>query len=124
MTLALECVRHARTAQRAAWLEPLRFGDSVARDIRRACDRAIAQSRPVYLMTRDERRLLRARLGLALRVLLRADAGDFGRWKPCRWCDLPGPWSHRFGCPGSGEARSRMLVRPLWESAPPHEASR
>jgi len=62
-------------------------------------------------------RILCARLALALRVLLRVDAGDFGR---CRtWvCDQEHQpcWLETH--------RAYEPVRPLWCDAPPHEVSR
>jgi hypothetical protein len=95
-------------------------------------------------------RVLCARLALALRVLLRADAGDFGareRWLQCQRCwrierDLdseaarqgvcvPFPRSG-LDCPGNSHAPAYLLpmqwplppyraVRPLWERAKRHE---
>ena len=55
-------------------------------------------------------RLLRARLALALRVLLRVNAGDMG----------PSVRVFDFSMPG-GWADDPLPVRPLWEQAPRSE---
>jgi hypothetical protein len=120
--MALECLRGCGGARHAVYsacsvLDHTSGPLSV--ELRRAVrwvDRAV------------QSRLLRARLALALRVLLRAGAGDFG----------PAPLHGCYACFGTGwNAFSGVdcrrcgrtgfeghRVRPLWESAPPHEVSR
>ena len=65
-------------------------------------------------------RILRARLALYLRAVLRADAGDRGRWW---WATSD---SRRIRCRERyepGAFRDYGLARPLWTDAPPHEAT-
>lgn len=67
-------------------------------------------------------RLLRARLALALRVLLRADAGDYGpRWERCDGCgyDSRDRWAVEWRLRGNCR-RSPVTSRsyaPLWDLA-------
>jgi hypothetical protein len=112
MTLALECVRETIAVD-----DDDDVRDDVASSrVRYALDAFLCalpgeradelRMYAVHARKRVNPRLLRARLALALRVFLRADAGDFGR---CRtWvCD-----------------QEHQPVRPLWCDAPPHEVSR
>ena len=74
-------------------------------------------------------RVLCARLALALRVLLRADAGDFARRVVCPECGSRLPDHYKGGerivCDENDVERSAFRtcrVRPLWESAPEHRS--
>jgi hypothetical protein len=75
----------------------------------------------IHARRRSSSRLLRARLALALRVLLRADAGDFGPVSAirCMQCRLV---SGLCTCTGhlAWWRCEHKAVLPLWESAPPH----
>lgn len=152
MRLALECLR---------W-HPLPDDDEAAEAIDSAADalrlprwwfdghaRGVARELPYDLDVPP--RILRARLALALRVLLRADAGDFG-WPgyekcdgfevhECRSCGVR--WEAYFSPAyhhglarkaqydemraheeqrGHTVAKTRR-VRPLWERAPAHDGT-
>jgi hypothetical protein len=80
-------------------------------------------------------RLARARLAIALRVLLRADAmepdgapGGY-EWRTCGRCYGAGEVAlveHDDTCPrcdGMGLLPSPICVRPLWLDAPPHRGA-
>lgn len=77
-------------------------------------------------------RLMRARLALALRVLLRVDAGGGHEWGGTHecWAEVSGsemcmhPESNGWAWAPYQGWRRPLRVRPLWESAPAHEASR
>ena len=146
MTLALECCRgrwmavwSARTALYHGTDPGPLFDAEPGPAVRLAStiDRIDRQFR-----TPDEARLLRARLALALRVLLRADREDYGprvgrvvQPGTCITCGGAGPLTYTTV---RGEAcssvcaslarrilpRRSIAIRPLWESAPPHEVSR
>ena len=110
MTLALVLVRNRSIAE---CVYTLFLGDEAAQSVGNA----------TLWTARVSDRLLRARLALALRVLLRADAGDFG---PAAYVDSLGR-SFAYGdvWPASlAITFKRLPVRPLWEAAKPHEVAR
>lgn len=91
LSLAYEVLRDPYGNGEECWaiercIDVLALGDTVGRTL--ADD--LAEAKPVDAWReRDTMRFLRARLALALRVLLRVDAGDFGRpvlWLRCRIC--------------------------------------
>ena len=88
--------------------DALRIGGPVTRVIR-------------WSLRGDDSRLLRARLALLLRAMLRADAGDFGRWV-CPGCGEECYEAARY-CyrDGTGELARPMVphrrITPLWELA-------
>ena len=92
-------------------LEPLRYGDAAARDVRRAADRAVAQG--------TDRRLLRARLALLLRVLLRADRDEMYEHEPRYFHDCRDRFAEGWTTDRLGNWWRPIRVRPLWEDAPP-----
>jgi hypothetical protein len=131
MTLALEVARYQRepvyVALRRAVDALTTPGSNLPRSIAASVERADSTDFSI-----ERKRLLRARLTLALRVLLRADAGDFGRntgpYATGRLCtslrhkvDLDGRCRVNRVC---GCWEWRREVRPLWCDAPPHEVSR
>jgi hypothetical protein len=115
MTLALECVRlfpragicdYGECAVEMA-VEALDLGTSEQiDDIRGALPRFNRGG------LRGDCRVMRARLALLLRALLRSGAGDFGK-REHEWCEQCSGF-HAWHAP----------IRPLWESAPPHEVAR
>ena len=137
MTLALECVRESRCGLNEA-SRALGIGDADSRFLREAMG---------HNWYGHVDRVRRARLALALRVLLRCDRGrdDLGDFGPrvgrvvqpgtCITCGGAGPLTYTTV---RGEAcssvcaslarrilpRRSIAIRPLWESAPPHEVSR
>jgi hypothetical protein len=131
MQLALECLRlYPRAAHRDdAFIaidmaaDALGLGTGICDDIR---DASTAARRGNGFTARP--RIVRARLALALRVLLRADAGDFGALE----CDCGEPREtltyvgHSMAWCNECRTWTDLVapVRPLWESAPPHEVSR
>ncbi len=103
LVLAYECVRRplvgrSRRAQSAALNE---FALAVLWHGPRELMRMLEQATHVV-----EARLLRARLALLLRVMIRADAGDYGRC-PCSVCN---------------DGVRRRGWRPLWQHAPAYDA--
>jgi hypothetical protein len=120
-----DAVGHARRA--------LSLGGPMSRAIE---DASYALAAPLGM------RILRARLALLLRVVLRVDRGDFGALR-CEhgartlWRVLPtSEWPSRdeprlaYACPCLGAWRPCVepwplrVIRPLWESAPPHDGRR
>jgi len=110
MALALCCLR-ACTGQITRFAEDaLLCGGPCARAVHRAVD-TVNWWQPVH----------HARLALLLRAVLRADAGDFGRWRGCDACDFcrldhgRSTWANgwRRLC-----AEGTHRYRPLWEQAP------
>jgi hypothetical protein len=63
-------------------LAALRLGDAVAGYVWATGRRALSEG--------VDRDVFNARLALLLRVLLRADAGDYGPKEPWQWCDACG----------------------------------
>jgi hypothetical protein len=120
MVLALECLRaeepdgmRVDAARAVLWR-----GDRDARDLERATMR----------IWHGGHRLLRARLALALRVLLRADAGDFGALE-CDGCDARESLTYLSSrAAWCNECRmwteAIAPVRPLWGAARPHGGAR
>lgn len=145
MALALECLRGRGTALSCLddALGALYRGDTAAMrlmdDVEQACRHGVESWAHV-----------RARLALALRTLLRVEAGDYGPrepWLQCARCwrierDLnseaarqgvcvPYPRNGAPDCPGNSHAPACLLpmhwppppyrrVHPLWLSAPAH----
>lgn len=113
MALALECCRrstdpHANAHDAAGALS---FADDAAASLLGAMSDALWVG---------DARILRARLALALRVLLRVADDDLG---PVGWLGTSG---HRYewgdAWPTDDDVRwQRLPVRPLWEQAKPHE---
>jgi len=119
MTLALECVRESRCGLNEA-SRALGIGDADSRFLREAMG---------HNWYGHVDRVRRARLALALRVLLRADAGDFARRVVCPECGSRLPDHYKGGerivCDENDVERSAFRtcrVRPLWESAPEHRS--
>lgn len=132
LTLALECLR--------AKVGP--FGDHAYYHVNNAAGaldlgRAVSdQLRDVILdMERDDAadwRLLRARIALALRAILRADAIERDDWWPryemrtrvvCAGCgDILPAYAHgektSAACPRTGRVETARNAIPLWEQAP------
>jgi len=110
MTLALECVRESRCGLNEA-SRALGIGDADSRFLREAMG---------HNWYGHVDRVRRARLALALRVLLRCDRGrdDLGDFGPIAWnaWDSDGPVDERDF--------TRLPVRPLWEMAPEHRSER
>lgn len=103
LVLAYECARRWRFAADSAVSarRALSMGEGAALDL--LCDTNAISVRETG------GRQLRARLALALRVLLRVDRGDFGRteWVGCH-----------CACDGDRGGWVPAPVRPLWEQAP------
>lgn len=160
MQLAYECVRSrwwssARDSDIRLAEDALFLGGRAASGILRASEEA---REAIYFAGFAvehfrEYRLLRARLALLLRVLLRADAGDFGnlwprhiactkhgriatsrgdvgnpRWAHCNSCGVE--WqnldrlSREAGAAYQWGEKTVTIGRPLWESAPPTRGER
>jgi hypothetical protein len=112
MVLAYECIRDPRR-RRPGSIEQVAI-DALPEDMRAAWEVSRFTGPGVY--GGRSWRLLRARLALALRALLRADAGEDGR--VCWTCD---GWRwvivgrERELCPACGGSGSAPW-RPLWEA--------
>jgi len=141
LRLALECVRWP-----GQWRDPgpwsaigaLGYGGEVSEELARVLClvdesfdpaapaarsplRARCNARRLLRARLRARRLLRVRLALALRVLLRLDAGNLGP-RACDLCGLRYSWRvpHGVRCicvDCEGWIARRVLVRPLWEQA-------
>jgi hypothetical protein len=132
-SLALECLRWGSFASAIDVLGALPGGEAAFL----ACDADGARSESDDLGERLlTLRLLRARLALALRVMLRAsgteESGEPGgyAWDGCECCGGSGlrpEWYDDVDClrcDGHGLLPSPIRMRPLWEMAPPHGGAR